>query len=432
MLRKPTNKLIFGSTVAAIYSIMKFLKYTIAFFACITLAMPSVAQRSVDTDQAEVPLPKAKKRIVGPAVPRKSSKRTAKAKTNAIEPAQPCPRVFLNPGHGGHDSDDRPCPFYNEGMQDRVEYYESDSNLKSAMAMKDILRERGYEVYVSRVNNTTADDLNLFEIHQLALNSGADVFFAVHSNSSGSATRRVNFPFAIYRGYDGSCTAEGSDELAKIVASNLSDCEATSWTRSGITHGDWSFYRSRSGLGVFRWNKLPGVLVENCFHDYQIERERLLNKDYCGLLAMINCRSLDQFFNRPKQPYGMVAGVVRYDYPRKGKKLVAFGKDSRQPQNGVPVELCDLDGNPLQTYQIDNFNNGFYCFTRVRPGKYLVAIDGVEDHELEVKADNTTYYNVTIVTRQDSPANADDEITVVHSDANDSVEPSTANGEVGQ
>lgn len=93
------------------------------------------------------------------------------------------PRVFLNPGHGGHDSDDRPCPFYNEGMQARVEYYESDSNLKGAMAMKDILRSRGYEVFMSRVNNTTDDDLNLFEIHQLALNSGADVFspfIAIH------------------------------------------------------------------------------------------------------------------------------------------------------------------------------------------------------------------------------------------------------------
>ncbi len=411
---------------------MKLQKYTIALIACLAVSLPTDAQRSSAASNDEVPMPKAKKTIVGPAVPRKSKKRTAQSGGSTASAAQTVsPRVFLNPGHGGHDSDDRPCPFYNEGMQDRVEYYESDSNLKCAMAMKDILRERGYEVYVSRVNNTTADDLNLFEIHQLALNSGADVFFAVHSNSTGSS-RRVNFPFAIYRGYDGSETAEGSKELARIVASNLSDCEATSWTRSGITHGDWSFYNSRSGLGVFRWNKLPGILSENCFHDYQIERERLLNKDYCGLLAMINCRSLDQFFNRPKQPYGMVAGVVRYDYPRKGKKMAAFGKDARQPQNGVPVELCDLEGNPIQTYQIDNFNNGFYCFTHVRPGRYLVAIDGVEDYELEVKPDSTTYYNVTIATRQDSSADVDDEITVVHSDANESVEPSTANGEVGQ
>lgn len=409
---------------------MKFVKYTAVLITCLAMSMTAVGQ-SRKSSQGEVPPPKAKTSAKEQAVPEKSKKTSAQRNSHGVVSGQVRPRVFLNPGHGGHDSDDRPCPFFNEGMQERVEYYESDSNLKGAMAMKDILRERGYEVFMSRVNNTTADDLNLFEIHQLALNSGADVFFSIHSNSSGSATRRVNFPFAIYRGYDGAGTADGSEQLANIVSSNLSDCEATSWSRGGITHGDWTFYKNRSGLGVFRWNKLPGILIENCFHDYQIERERLLNKDYCWLLGVINCRSLDKFFNRPAQNFGVVAGIVRFDYPRKGKKMVAFGKDSHQPQNGVPVELCDLEGNPIQTYQIDNFNNGFYCFTRVRPGRYLVAIDGVEDYEIEVKADKTTYYNVTIVTRQDS-VDYEDEITVVHSEGNEADESAIANGEVGQ
>lgn len=407
---------------------MKFIKYSIALITCLALSVPAMAQRSTRS-QGEVPPPKTKKAAQEQTVPHRSKKR--RPQNTGVVAGQIRPRVFLNPGHGGHDSDDRPCPFYNEGMQARVEYYESDSNLKGAMAMKDILRSRGYEVFMSRVNNTTDDDLNLFEIHQLALNSGADVFFAIHSNSSGSATRRVNFPFAIYRGYDGGGTAEGSEELAGIVASNLADCEATSWSRGGLTHGDWSFYRNRSGLGVFRWNKLPGILVENCFHDYQIERERLLNKDYCGLLATINSRSLDKFFNRPAQQFGMVAGIVRYDYPRKGKRLTSFGKDAYQPLNGVPVELCDLEGNPIQTYQIDNYNNGFYCFTRVRPGRYLVAIDGVEDYELEVKADKTTYYNVTVVTQPDA-VECEEEITVVHSETTESDESAIANGETEQ
>ena len=127
----------------------------------------------------------------------------------------------------------------------------------------------------------------------------------------------------------------------------------------------------------------------------------------------------------------MVAGIVRYDYPRKGKRLTSFGKDAYQPLNGVPVELCDLEGNPIQTYQIDNYNNGFYCFTRVRPGRYLVAIDGVEDYELEVKADKTTYYNVTVVTQPDA-VEYEEEITVVHSDTTESDDSAIANGETGQ
>ena len=408
---------------------MRFITYILLLLICALMPLSAGAQQRT-AQSREVPAPKAKPTPKEQKVPMKSQRSTSSQNVPPAASAVVRPRVFLNPGHGGHDSDDRPCPFFNEGMQARVEYYESDSNLKCAMAMKDILRERGYEVFMSRVNNTTADDLNLFEIHQLALNSGADVFFSIHSNSSGSS-RRVNFPFVIYRGYDGAEAAEGSEYLASIVASNLADMEATSWSRGGLIHGDWTFYRSRSGLGVFRWNKLPGVLSENCFHDYQIERERLLNKDYCWLLGMINSRSLDKFFARPAQKFGEVAGLVRFDYPRKGKKLKAYGKDAHQPQNGVPVELCDLDGNPIQTYHIDNYNNGFYCFTRVRPGRYLVAIDGVEDHEVEVKADKTTYYNVTIITQPQTEDYLDD-ITVVHTQEPEPDETVISNGEEAQ
>ena len=66
------------------------------------------------------------------------------------------PRVFINPGHGGHDNNDRPEPFFNEGMQSRVPYYESDSNFNEGMALFDILKEKGYEVYISRYKNTSA------------------------------------------------------------------------------------------------------------------------------------------------------------------------------------------------------------------------------------------------------------------------------------
>ena len=84
----------------------------------------------------------------------------AQSKATA-QPAPLRPRVFINPGHGGHDSNDRPEPFYNEGMQQRVPYYESDSNLAEGQALYDILRNKGYEVYTSRFNNTSQDDLNL-------------------------------------------------------------------------------------------------------------------------------------------------------------------------------------------------------------------------------------------------------------------------------
>ena len=45
------------------------------------------------------------------------------------------PRVFINPGHGGHDSDDRHIPTWVVGARDTLHYYESNSNLTKALAL---------------------------------------------------------------------------------------------------------------------------------------------------------------------------------------------------------------------------------------------------------------------------------------------------------
>lgn len=307
------------------------------------------------------------------------------------------PRVFINPGHGGHDSDDRYEPFYNEGVKIQVPYYESDSNLNEGNALADILREKGYEVYVSRMKNTTDDDLSLFEISQLAQNSGADVFFAIHSNDTGTS-RRVNFPLGLYRGYDNRPVAEGSDELSRIVTAGLYGNEATCWSSGPMNRGDWSFYNwgYGVGLGVLRWNKLPGMLVESSFHDYLPERERLLNKDYSWLESFIHSCSMDTYFKRGDYDRGVVAGIVRYSVPRRGAGCKVFGDDALQPVNGQPVELCDPQGNVLASYVIDNYNNGFYLFGEIAPGIYSVEVDGVESHRVEVKANEVTYCNIMI------------------------------------
>lgn len=55
------------------------------------------------------------------------------------------PRVFINPGHGGHDSDDRPDHYYNPGVNDTVHYYESNSNQSKGNAIVKILADKGYE-----------------------------------------------------------------------------------------------------------------------------------------------------------------------------------------------------------------------------------------------------------------------------------------------
>ena len=165
--------------------------------------------------------------------------KTEKVKTMVNK--QDVPRVFINPGHGGHDSDDRHVPTWVIGKQDTLHYYESNSNLTKGLALQEILTNKGYETAISRTSNFTEDDLDLFEIVSLAANSGADIFMSIHSNATG-IEKRVNFPLGLYRGWDGKPAVEGSLDLSKLVMKHLHGNDLAVWTADERSRGDWSFY----------------------------------------------------------------------------------------------------------------------------------------------------------------------------------------------
>lgn len=306
------------------------------------------------------------------------------------------PRVFVNPGHGGLDSDDRPCPFYCYGMGDTVSYYESVSNWYKGNALVGILQRKGYETAISRVNNTTEDDLDLFEIMSLAANSGADLFFAIHSNATG-IQRSMNAPLALYRGFTGQPAVEGNDVIAKLMMEALGSNEATQWSSTPEISGDWTFYDwgYKVGLGVLRFNKLPGMLCEGSFHDYIGERCRLENPDYCWLEAWNQSCAMDKYFDHePKIQLGCIAGLLRSGeaspYKKDGYQL--YGDDDRRGKNGYEMQLFDAGKKHVATYVTDNFDNGFYLFKNLKPGIYYLNYAG-SYQEVKVEANKVTYLN---------------------------------------
>lgn len=317
----------------------------------------------------------------------------------ALQPAEARPkdrpRVFLNPGHGGYDSNDRPTPFYCYGVGDTVPYYESESNWYKGNALMSILRSKGYEVATSRVENTTLDDLDLFEIMSLAANSGADLFFAIHSNATG-IEKKMNFPLALYRGFTEGPAVEGNDEIAQYMMDALGSNGATEWTRKPMIAGDWTFYDwgYKVGLGVLRFNKLPGMLCEGSFHDYIGERCRLKNADYCWLEAWNQSLAIDRYFLKDKKPLqlGCVAGLLRgYEespYQEAGYQI--FGDDCKRGKNGYEMELYDRDKKLVATYTTDNYDNGFYLFKNLKPGVYYLNYAG-QYHEITVEAGKVAY-----------------------------------------
>lgn len=104
--------------------------------------------------------------------------------------------IFLDPGHGGNDSG-----AVRIAANGYVELREKEVNLEIALKTAELLRERGYEVVLSRASDLRAGedrDANgdgriskrdpLQAVVDAANDAGADLFIALHSNSSRDAT----------------------------------------------------------------------------------------------------------------------------------------------------------------------------------------------------------------------------------------------------
>ena len=111
------------------------------------------------------------------------------------------------------------------------------------------------------------------------------------------------------------------------------------WTHKERSRGDWSFYDwgYKVGLGVLRFNKLPGFLSEGSFHDYLPERERLFSDNYCWLEAWNQSLGIDEYFGRKgKFKNGVIAGTIRWsDIARQDEDKRLFAEDRLQPINGA-------------------------------------------------------------------------------------------------
>ena len=319
------------------------------------------------------------------------------------------PRVFINPGHGGHDSDDRHIPTWVVGARDTLHYYESNSNLTKALALEEILTNKGYETALSRRTNNTEDDLDLFEIVSLAANSGADIFFSIHSNATG-IEKRINFPLGLYRGWDGKPAVEGSLKLSEAVMRHAASNQLAVWTHDQRSRGDWSFYTNwgyKVGLGVLRFNKLPGFLSEGSFHDYLPERERLFNDSYCWLEAWNQSLGMDDYFGREtKFKNGVIAGTIRWsDRQRNDDDQRLFGEDQLKPVNGALLRLYTGRGVMSRIYTLDIMDNGVFVFTNLPKDKYKLELyygneDLYETVKVKVRPNETSYKNLKLKTDQ--------------------------------
>jgi len=323
------------------------------------------------------------------------------------------PHVYINPGHGGYDSDDRNMVIYPFTQGDSAGSWESKSNLRKGLALQEILQRKGYRTSISRVTNTTADDLALSTIVALCNQSGADVFYSIHSNATGTSSV-TNFPMVFYRGYTGSPQVANADVLAADLEPYLYANTNTVWTNNYQIWGDWSFRPEwgTQGYGVLRGNRAVANLSEGSFHDYIPEAYRLLGLQYCWMEGWNISLGADKYFNRLDEfDQGVVTGNIRDDRIKRlqecAQPFIVYGDDALMPIHSATVRLLDQSGNEVQRTQTDTLRNGIYTFKYVTPGTYTVEVSEPshfpQTATVTVTANAPTYQNFYLKRVRDTP-----------------------------
>jgi hypothetical protein len=357
-------------------------------------------------------------------------------------------KIYVNPGHGGWGSNDRPMgtisypPLSSTGRPDTLGFYESNTNMWKAYYLREKLQAAGHTVVMSHTKCGTSPALTTIAAE--AQHSGADYFISIHSNalSEGATT---NYPSLWFRGKTGNDYAKGSLNMTKTMWPLLFDIHQqgmeynSTWSleKPGI-YADISQWGSSStsyidGVGYTGYygvlkHGIPGYISEGYFHTYQPARHRALNPDWCCQEGLRYFRGIQAYFGKAGESKGYIMGYVR----TKDKEINQTyytgrkGNDIYMPINGAKVYLTNANGDTIMTncynyvarmlknqkcYTTDNNYNGVFVYENLAPGTYTLTVraNGYKKYtqSIIVTADKTSYAQVFLTTGTDDDDNTD-------------------------
>lgn len=352
-------------------------------------------------------------------------------------------RVYVNPGHGGWGSNDRPLATINHPILDTLGFFETNTNLLKGFELRSQLEKAGAYVKMSRTmngivsgaptnsNEITAPPGQIVSLSEICADVDAnnmDYFISIHSNAAtdGSTT---NFSLLLYRGTDaasgtGLVNAKTMGEGAwKYVNKNdvTYHSHYSAETQLNV-RGDLSFYGATPDpsdpldgyLSVLRHNT-DGFLSEGCFHTYHPERQRLLNPDYCRQEGIRYSRAIRAWFGDTSESKGSIMGTVKNKYASLTHDLYKYqfgSNDAYYPLNEVTVVLQKEDGTEVASYKTDKEYNGLYVFNNLEVGKYKLVYDIAgfwkQEEDIEVVANETSFIN-KLLTDTSRPEPKEDE-----------------------
>ena len=342
----------------------------------------------------------------------------------AMSPSQV--KIYINPGHGGWDSDDRLMYLYpifvNQVVQEpytrEQSFWESQSNLDKGMRLDTMLRNLGFQTKMSRITNTTADDKDLYDIVVEANTYNANFMLSIHSNAGNPS----NYILQLFSGMTPGDNRSYSDmpvnsatscKIATLLGDNQYMNEVSCWTRVPMIAGDKTFARDimgwSNGYGVLRWLKVPGTLSEGMMHDYLPETYRLMNIDYKRQESFYFAKTFYTWFCDKELPYGAIGGRIHDVYQKQLFPDYKPNKNTRDVYRPILKGLVELwqDGNKLASYTTDTLYNGCYFFWNLKPGTYVVKAtpDGyyAQEQTLVVENNKISYAHFGLQMKRDTP-----------------------------
>lgn len=186
--------------------------------------------------------------------------------------------IVIDPGHGGHDI----------GTQSisKPRYQEKSLNLVTALFIKTFLLQLGYQVSLTREDDTF---ISLARRAEMANEKKPTLFVSVHYNSAPSAEAQGIEVF-YYPSMDKKAREYKSKILAQAVLKNV--LIHTKAKSRGVKPGNFA---------VIRKTDMPAVLIEGGFLTNESELQNLKDPVYLKKLAWGIVRGLEEYVSKVHQ-----------------------------------------------------------------------------------------------------------------------------------
>jgi N-acetylmuramoyl-L-alanine amidase len=164
-----------------------------------------------------------------------------------------------------------------------------------AKKVQALLVNRGYQVYMSRTNDT---NLGLLDRPQMANNLATDIFVSIHTNSTGAGSTTATGIESYYYEYDPGYPSKINEEMHNNPDRILKSVTLTSLIQENMISYTGANDRGTDGdtFAVIREAAMPATLLEMGFINNSNERQKLFTDSYQNQIAKAIADGIHEYF----------------------------------------------------------------------------------------------------------------------------------------